>query len=193
MQARYYDPVIGRFYSNDPVGFTGDITSFNRYSYVGNNPYKYTDPDGRSRRPKLPKEVRRDNVVSQAVGEAIVEVLPDGPVKDFVQKGVDGLKVLNKKPGSSNGSRAGKKHTKGAIKEAKRQNAEQNGGVVKCETCGVETTPGTRRTRGSTVNPNEGQGDHIQARSKGGNGATVKDQSNIDIKCAACNNKKSDN
>ena len=49
MQARYYDPVIGRFYSNDPVGFTGDITSFNRYSYVGNNPYKYTDPDGQNR------------------------------------------------------------------------------------------------------------------------------------------------
>jgi len=49
MQARYYDPVIGRFYSNDPVGFTGDVTSFNRYSYVGNNPYKYTDPDGRNR------------------------------------------------------------------------------------------------------------------------------------------------
>jgi RHS repeat-associated protein len=23
MQQRYYDPVIGRFYSNDPVGFTG--------------------------------------------------------------------------------------------------------------------------------------------------------------------------
>jgi uncharacterized protein RhaS with RHS repeats len=49
MQARYYDPVIGRFYSNDPVGFTGDVTSFNRYSYVGNNPYKYTDPDGKNR------------------------------------------------------------------------------------------------------------------------------------------------
>ncbi|OCQ18327.1 hypothetical protein A7985_24265 [Pseudoalteromonas luteoviolacea] len=49
MQARYYDPVIGRFYSNDPVGFTGDITTFNRYSYVGNNPYKYTDPTGESR------------------------------------------------------------------------------------------------------------------------------------------------
>jgi len=46
MDARYYDPVIGRFYSNDPVGFTGDITTFNRYSYVGNNPYKYTDPTG---------------------------------------------------------------------------------------------------------------------------------------------------
>ncbi|AWB66169.1 hypothetical protein C2869_06840 [Saccharobesus litoralis] len=46
MQARYYDPVIGRFYSNDPVGFTGEIDTFNRYSYVANNPFKYTDPNG---------------------------------------------------------------------------------------------------------------------------------------------------
>ncbi|WP_274055014.1 RHS repeat-associated core domain-containing protein [Thalassomonas haliotis] len=46
MQARYYDPVIGRFYSNDPVGFR-DVHSFNRYSYVNNNPYKYTDPTGK--------------------------------------------------------------------------------------------------------------------------------------------------
>ncbi len=47
MQARYYDPVIGRFYSNDPVGFTGNAHSFNRYAYANNNPYRYTDPDGR--------------------------------------------------------------------------------------------------------------------------------------------------
>jgi len=45
MQARYYDPVIGRFYSNDPIGFR-DIHSFNRYAYVRNNPYKYIDPTG---------------------------------------------------------------------------------------------------------------------------------------------------
>ena len=49
MQARYYDPVIGRFYSNDPVGFTGEIDTFNRYSYVANNPYKYTDPNGEAK------------------------------------------------------------------------------------------------------------------------------------------------
>jgi RHS repeat-associated protein len=30
MQARYYDPVIGRFYSNDPVGFTGEVGTLNR-------------------------------------------------------------------------------------------------------------------------------------------------------------------
>jgi uncharacterized protein RhaS with RHS repeats len=48
MQARYYDPVIGRFYSNDPVGYTAKnpVMSFNRYLYVNNNPYKYIDPNG---------------------------------------------------------------------------------------------------------------------------------------------------
>ncbi|XQW84000.1 RHS repeat-associated core domain-containing protein [Thalassotalea piscium] len=38
MQARYYDPVIGRFYSNDPIGMT-NIHTFNRYAYANNNPY----------------------------------------------------------------------------------------------------------------------------------------------------------
>ena len=53
MQARYYDPVIGRFYSNDPVDAVSHLSNeegskgFNRYSYAVNNPYKYTDPDGR--------------------------------------------------------------------------------------------------------------------------------------------------
>lgn len=48
MQARYYDPLIGRFYSNDPVEWTpkNPVHSFGRYTYVNNNPYKYTDPNG---------------------------------------------------------------------------------------------------------------------------------------------------
>ena len=53
MQQRYYDPVIGRFYSNDPVDMLGHMQKgnptmgFNRYAYANNNPYKYTDPDGK--------------------------------------------------------------------------------------------------------------------------------------------------
>jgi hypothetical protein len=47
MQARYYDPVIGRFYSNDPAGFS-NVHNFNRYAYANNNPYKYIDPDGQN-------------------------------------------------------------------------------------------------------------------------------------------------
>ena len=48
MGARYYDPVAGRFVSPDPVIFDEkNIHSFNRYAYANNNPYKYSDPDGR--------------------------------------------------------------------------------------------------------------------------------------------------
>ena len=48
MQARYYDPVIGRFLSVDPVGFmdTGMPEYFNRYSYTANDPINATDPTG---------------------------------------------------------------------------------------------------------------------------------------------------
>ena len=47
MQARYYDPVLGRFLSNDPVGFeTGTPQQFNRYSYTWNDPVNAIDPDG---------------------------------------------------------------------------------------------------------------------------------------------------
>ena len=48
MGARHYDPLIGRFLSTDPAGFSeGNPSSFNRYAYATNNPLKYTDPDGR--------------------------------------------------------------------------------------------------------------------------------------------------
>lgn len=48
MQARYYDPVIGRFLSNDPVVFSVDRPQyFNRYSYCLNDPTNCIDPDGR--------------------------------------------------------------------------------------------------------------------------------------------------
>ncbi|MCV2886507.1 RHS repeat-associated core domain-containing protein [Aestuariibacter sp. AA17] len=61
MQARYYDPVIGRFYSNDPVDALGHLASgnvqgFNRYAYANNNPYKYVDPDGNESRSAIVNE-----------------------------------------------------------------------------------------------------------------------------------------
>ncbi|MFZ2190466.1 MAG: CARDB domain-containing protein [Candidatus Magasanikiibacteriota bacterium] len=45
--ARYYNPVTGRFISRDSVlGRVGDALSRNGYIYVKNNPLKYTDPSG---------------------------------------------------------------------------------------------------------------------------------------------------
>ncbi len=49
MQQRYYDPVAGRFLSVDPVTTDADSGAhFGRYHYANNNPYLYTDPDGRA-------------------------------------------------------------------------------------------------------------------------------------------------
>ncbi|MDH5821904.1 RHS repeat-associated core domain-containing protein [Luteimonas sp. RD2P54] len=49
MQQRYYDPALGVLLSVDPVTAydTGDMRLFSRYAYAANNPYKFTDPDGR--------------------------------------------------------------------------------------------------------------------------------------------------
>ena len=41
--ARYYDPSVGRFLSEDPLGIAG---GFNLYQYAGNNPVTFFDPTG---------------------------------------------------------------------------------------------------------------------------------------------------
>jgi len=47
MQARYYDPVVSRFLSHDPIEFTVESPlMFNRYSYTEGNPINATDPFG---------------------------------------------------------------------------------------------------------------------------------------------------
>jgi len=92
MQARYYDPVIGRFYSNDPAGFS-NVHNFNRYTYANNNPYRYTDPDGKNsmdmrldlRVERLgsgeitKSEYKAENSAEAAGGLAAVTLLVPGP------------------------------------------------------------------------------------------------------------------
>jgi RHS repeat-associated protein len=54
LRARYYDPTIGRFLSEDT--YTGDIKdplSLNLYTYSKNNPVKYYDPSGHSSEERL--------------------------------------------------------------------------------------------------------------------------------------------
>ena len=43
-RARYYDPTLQRFISEDPIGF--DSGDFNWYRYVGDDPVDLVDPWG---------------------------------------------------------------------------------------------------------------------------------------------------
>jgi RHS repeat-associated protein len=42
-RARWYDPVMGRWLSNDPIGISGGL---NQYVFCANNPVNFTDPFG---------------------------------------------------------------------------------------------------------------------------------------------------
>ena len=73
--ARYYDPLIGRFISADTiVPKPGDPQSLNRYSYVRNNPLKYTDPSGHVRSNERQKA---DDFLNLLSNDYEVEILKD--------------------------------------------------------------------------------------------------------------------
>ncbi|WP_156160617.1 RHS repeat-associated core domain-containing protein [Demequina soli] len=46
LNARYYDPTLGRFISPDPILIPGDPRTLDPYMYAGNNPIAYVDPTG---------------------------------------------------------------------------------------------------------------------------------------------------
>lgn len=63
-RARYYDAEVGRFISEDPIGFNAGDT--NIYRYVGNSPTNFTDPSGEVAFVPIAVGV----VVSYAIGQA---------------------------------------------------------------------------------------------------------------------------
>ena len=129
MQARYYDPLIGRFYSNDPIGFTGAVDTFNRYSYVANNPYKYVDPSGMTK--CIDKSCTRSSVDTDVDGDGTTDItfkndvagaaappnnfttqtatMIEGAVRD---SGVDSVHI-NSTTGSSGANRSSPRHGNG--------------------------------------------------------------------------------
>ena len=146
MQARYYDPVIGRFYSNDPLGAIGHISQgniqgFNRYNYAYNNPYKYTDPDGNN--PKLLADFALNvalNVATTgelglalAAKETITGALNPAKTLKTAEKLYSALKS-SKKTGSysvtfKNGKTYDGKGPVGRMEQSIKEKADKNGGV----------------------------------------------------------------
>ena len=59
-KSRYYDPELGRFTQADPVVPSANTSqALNRYSYVKNNPLKFTDPSGHGWFKKLWKSIKK--------------------------------------------------------------------------------------------------------------------------------------
>jgi RHS repeat-associated protein len=69
LRARFYDPEIGRFLSQDP------LPGGNLYAYVGNNPVNFTDPSGLHCKAWHPHHCAKEKVID--------------PVVDTVSQGVN--------------------------------------------------------------------------------------------------------
>ncbi len=76
-RARYYDPEIGRFISEDPLGFQAGV---NFYAYVGNNPINANDPSGKI---CLPCVTGAFGFVAGAVGSTAGQIISNGGFTDF--------------------------------------------------------------------------------------------------------------
>ena len=69
-RARFYDPRLGRFVSQDPIGF--DAGDSNLYRYVGNAPTQFIDPSGLTATIAYPTPARvAASVASSAAGFAV--------------------------------------------------------------------------------------------------------------------------
>ena len=66
---RYYDPFIGRFTQPD-LNLRGDVLTMNRFAYVSNNPFRYTDPTGWSKEGSVDHETFVDHL-SKTAGVAV--------------------------------------------------------------------------------------------------------------------------
>lgn len=99
-----------------------------------------------------------------------------------------GEKVTDAAKGTAGGNRAGKSFTSKGKAEIDAANAERNGGLNICESCGTQVVPGKKSQLGVTPPRNERHRDHIIPKSKGGDG----DPSNGQILCRTCNLDKRD-
>jgi len=206
MQQRYYDPQLGLFLSVDPVtAYSNPIGQFHSYRYANNNPYRFTDPDGRQS-------------ADRAYGAAVAYMLRNDPEKlriwaggeaaattegsiaeqgaamglavgEFVDSGdYSGAAVAGAAANAMVGAVTKGKYTPGGrFSRSTKQFAADRAGR-KCEYCGTDTVQAQKSERGVTPPKNEGVTDHVVPRSRGGDNSP----DNAAHACRECNGKFSD-
>ncbi len=161
MQARYYDPVIGRFLSIDPVTFlqTGAPQQFNRYAYANNDPVNLIDPNGELAVKAVKQLVKNKGDVVQAVfdvgGDVVTVFDPGSTPFERLESAVslvspvdfDDVKAAKKAlqaTGKKFGGRKGGIDTR-AQNQAIGDNITNNGGTTTGGFGGKETQFGSRK------------------------------------------------
>ncbi|HET7306865.1 MAG TPA: RHS repeat-associated core domain-containing protein, partial [Gammaproteobacteria bacterium] len=101
MQARYYDPKIGRFLSPDPVTFSPQYPKyFNRYWYAAGNPYKYTDPTGKCMASacdhmiQAMAKIGANHPKAAAVAAAVLVTVSTGGAAELVEAAAEGAEAF---------------------------------------------------------------------------------------------------
>ena len=182
MQQRYYDPIAGRFQSDDPITTDTETgNSFNRYEYAQSNPYRYTDPDGRA---PAPIEIEEGGGGAGSAEALFARGMDGGPqrmsiaetratlsqmrVEEGAKKSAKGLEgansgVVEKTP---SGKRVGD-FTKSQKNAAKAESARANGGDVTCADCGKKVE-NIKSEKGISTPDNQAQVHHDPAIKDGG-------------------------
>jgi RHS repeat-associated protein len=185
-RARYYDPVLKRFISQDSAGLAAGL---NLYRYVDNAPTNFSDPDGEL--PIVPLAVAYARCVAQCMASAAAGAALNGDLDCFDVKenakdcALDCLNPFNwgGKKSMSNAaskSRKGKDFTKAQNRKTKENNASKNDNQMKCDDCGKDIE-NIANQRGVPTPPNQAQVHHNHPIHQGGGR-----HSTAEVLCPTC-------
>ncbi len=121
MNGRVYDPTLGRFLTPDPYVQAPTLSqSWNRYSYVWNNPLRNTDPSGyltsSTTSTEYAQEVQRNGKTPDV---DVVESGPNGSTT--ITKGGAGTKTVQKKGSENTGTKTETKESTEQYQERMRK------------------------------------------------------------------------
>jgi RHS repeat-associated protein len=207
LNARIYDPTIGRFTAADPITATPyDLQSLNRYSYVGDDPGGRTDPTGLIVNPLTGSNPNADADVLDDLATLVEGVgaglegdtgIPAARAGEEAAEAIEGVADAIRADNAaaraeSTAARAesgvGKPFTRATKAQAYAANRAKNGGELRSDKSGQLLTPPKKSQKGVTPPRNEAQLDHITPRSKGG----TNDISNAQVLSGPENRTKSD-